>query len=53
MLKALRANGIKVVAIHHHMTGEPSVAVSPLLGEGRGGLNSRARSDRRFDQLGK
>jgi len=25
VLKALRANGLNVVAIHHHMTGQPTV----------------------------
>jgi hypothetical protein len=25
VLKALRSNGLNVVAIHHHMTGQPTI----------------------------
>jgi hypothetical protein len=37
VLKALRANGIEIVAIHHHMTGiEPMVIFLHYYGTGRG-----------------
>ena len=52
VLKALRAAGIEVVALHHHMTGEPTVYF--LHYWGKGAADQLARGVRSaVDQLGK
>jgi hypothetical protein len=52
VLKALRAAGIEVVALHHHMTGEPTVYF--LHYWGKGSAEELARGVRSaVDQLGK
>ena len=47
VLKALRANGINVVAIHHHMTDvKPVVDLPPLLRHGSGSEVGAGRARR-------
>ena len=51
VLKALRGAGIQVVALHHHMTGEPTVFFVHYWGRARRTTRARVRSA--VDQLGK
>ena len=54
VLKALRANGIDVVAIHHHMTGrEPDDRLPALLRHGAGRRSSPTAVRAAVDQLAK
>ena len=54
VLRALRANGIDVVAMHHHMIGTtPDDLLSALLGTGPSAETGRRRRTRAGDLTGK